>query len=53
VKKAIPGTGLGLYIVRSAVRALGGRVWAESAGRNQGATFYVTLPAQGVLAETA
>jgi signal transduction histidine kinase len=44
IKKAIPGTGLGLYIVRSAVRVLGGRVWVESAGRNQGSTFYVSLP---------
>ena len=44
VKKAIPGTGLGLYIVKSAVRVLGGRVWAESAGSGQGSTFYVSLP---------
>lgn len=44
VKKAIPGTGLGLFIVRSAVRVLGGRVWVESPGRDQGATFYVSLP---------
>lgn len=44
VKKAIPGTGLGLYIVRSAVRILGGRVWVESPGRDKGTTFYVSLP---------
>jgi len=44
VKKAIPGTGLGLYIVKSAVRVLGGRVWAESAGSGTGSTFYVSLP---------
>lgn len=44
VTKAIPGTGLGLYIVNSAVRVLGGRVWAESDGRGQGTTFYVSLP---------
>lgn len=43
-KNAVPGTGLGLYIVRSMVRGLGGRVWAESAGANQGSTFYVTFP---------
>lgn len=46
VKKAIPGTGLGLYIVRSAALSLGGRVWAESPGRGQGSTFYVSLPTQ-------
>jgi len=45
IKKAIPGTGLGLYIIKSAVRVLGGRVWAESEGRGKGATFYVSLPA--------
>ncbi|MFW7382006.1 MAG: sensor histidine kinase [Oligoflexus sp.] len=43
-KNAVPGTGLGLYIVRSMVRGLGGRVWAESPGMNQGSTFYVTFP---------
>ena len=45
IKKAIPGTGLGLYIIKSAVRVLGGRVWAVSEGRGKGATFYVSLPA--------
>lgn len=44
LKKAIPGTGLGLFIVRSAARILGGRVWAESVGRGKGAVFYVSLP---------
>lgn len=43
-KKAIPGTGLGLYIVKSVVRVLGGKVWAESAGKGAGSTFYVKLP---------
>jgi two-component system CheB/CheR fusion protein len=38
------GLGLGLAIVRSLVDAFGGRVWAESAGPGQGATFIVELP---------
>ncbi len=49
VKKAIPGTGLGLYIVRSAVRVLGGKVWVESEGRDKGATFHVSLPTERVV----
>lgn len=48
IKKAIPGTGLGLYIVKSAVTNLGGKVWVASEGRNQGTTFFVSLPGQGV-----
>ena len=44
IKKAISGTGLGLYIVRSTVRASGGDVWVESPGKGLGTTFFVTLP---------
>lgn len=43
-KKAVPGTGLGLYIVRSTALLLGGKVWAESPGVGLGTTFYVYLP---------
>ena len=39
------GSGLGLAISRALVEAMGGRVWAQSAGEKQGATFYFTLPA--------
>ena len=45
VKKAIPGTGLGLYIVESMTRIMGGRVRVESAGVDQGSDFIIELPA--------
>ncbi|NIF45541.1 PAS domain-containing protein, partial [Burkholderia sp. Tr-862] len=39
------GLGLGLSIVRHIAELHGGQVHVESAGRNRGATFTVTLPA--------
>jgi two-component system, OmpR family, phosphate regulon sensor histidine kinase PhoR len=40
----LSGTGLGLYISRGVIAAHGCRLWAESPGERQGATFRVTLP---------
>jgi two-component system, OmpR family, sensor histidine kinase SenX3 len=40
----IPGTGLGLYIVRSVAKRHGGRAWAESEGPGHGSTFVLELP---------
>jgi signal transduction histidine kinase len=40
-RKAIPGTGLGLYIVKSTIDIIGGKVWAESRGIGLGSTFKV------------
>lgn len=40
----VPGTGLGLYIVRSVAKRHGGRAWAESEGVGRGSTFFLQLP---------
>jgi signal transduction histidine kinase len=38
------GLSLGLFTAEFLVRGHGGRIWAESAGRDKGATFHVELP---------
>lgn len=48
----VKGTGLGLYIVRSIAKRHGGRVFAESAGENKGATFTLELPRATELASS-
>ncbi len=40
------GSGLGLAVARATIEAHGGRIWADSPGVGQGATFYCTLPLQ-------
>lgn len=43
IKLKPEGTGLGLYIVKMLITAIGGKIWFESE-LNKGTTFYITLP---------
>ena len=45
------GTGLGLFIARGLVTAMGGRIWVESR-EGEGSTFAFELPAVGVTRAT-
>lgn len=38
------GTGLGLYVGKSIIEALGGKIWAESEGAGKGSRFIIELP---------
>jgi signal transduction histidine kinase len=44
----IRGTGLGLYICRQIVRAMGGDVWLQASVPGHGSVFAVALP-EGII----
>ncbi len=43
-KKAVSGSGLGLFIVKTLVKVMHGKVWIESAGRDKGSTVFLFFP---------
>ncbi len=45
--RALGGSGIGLTIAKALVEAMGGRIWAESAGPGRGSRFSFTLPRAG------
>jgi signal transduction histidine kinase len=48
VNSPIRGSGLGLYISRRLIEAMGGKIWIESKGiAGEGSTFHIRLPAAG------
>ncbi|HEY7124041.1 MAG TPA: HAMP domain-containing sensor histidine kinase [Ktedonobacterales bacterium] len=47
IASKVRGTGLGLYLCRLFVEAMGGVIWVESSGvPGEGSTFYLRLPVQ-------
>ena len=40
------GFGLGLYLSKEIINLHGGKIWAESEGRNRGSLFKVELPSK-------
>jgi DICT domain-containing protein/GAF domain-containing protein len=44
LRRSTGGTGLGLAICRQIMTGMGGSIWAESAGKDRGSQFHLTLP---------
>ena len=47
--QAIPGTGLGLFIVKSVAESMGGRIWVESDGLGKGSRFTIAMSRSNVV----
>ena len=44
LRRTTGGTGLGLAICRQIIHNMGGKIWAESAGKDRGSQFSFTVP---------
>ena len=44
LRRTTGGTGLGLAICRQIIHNLGGEIWAQSPGKDQGSSFHFTIP---------
>lgn len=44
LRRTVNGTGIGLTICRQIINGLGGKIWANSAGRDLGSSIHFTLP---------
>ncbi|NEO83657.1 MAG: histidine kinase [Spirulina sp. SIO3F2] len=44
LRRTVGGVGLGLAICRQLIQGMGGQIWADSVGKNQGSRFHFTVP---------
>ncbi|MDJ0692276.1 MAG: ATP-binding protein [Xenococcaceae cyanobacterium MO_188.B32] len=44
LKRTVNGVGIGLTICYQIIQSLGGKIWANSAGKEQGSSFHFTVP---------
>lgn len=51
LRRTAGGTGLGLAICRRIVEGMGGKIWAESAGKERGSQFHFTVPIEALSPE--